>query len=185
MSYYIIWSLFLVQRLSEMILAKKNMAQMTPHLLTPVNQTEKRNMLLLHSTWFVSILMEYIIHGEFALTINSNIILFVLGLCQLVRWRSMQQLKTSWVPYPVSFKNQVIILEGIYKWVRHPNYLIVILEILLVPLLGKCYYSAIIFTILNLIFILKRINLEESQLVQHENYKRYQQSTKKLVPFIY
>jgi methyltransferase len=183
--YYLIWSLFLVQRLGEMVIAKKNLALLSADLIAPIDLIEKRSMLILHASWFMAILIEFSLKGEFSISLVSTLLLIILLLCQWVRWLSIKQLKGLWVPFPVSFKHQHIVQDGIYKWIRHPNYLVVIIEILLLPLLGKCYITAILFSIINLIFILKRIQIEEAQLSHHKEYKIYQQSTHKLVPFIY
>jgi methyltransferase len=49
---------------------------------------------------------------------------------------------------------------GAYKYLKHPNYLIVIAEIMIFPLIFHLYYTALIFTILNAIMLTIRIKAE-------------------------
>ncbi|HHZ78306.1 MAG TPA: hypothetical protein EYN57_05050, partial [Candidatus Lambdaproteobacteria bacterium] len=54
-----------------------------------------------------------------------------------------------------------LIKHGIYRFVRHPNYLGVILEIACVPLLHAAYGTAVVFSLANVILLRHRIRLEE------------------------
>jgi methyltransferase len=54
--------------------------------------------------------------------------------------------------------------EGIYRFTKHPNYFVVVIEIALVPLLGQAYATAILFSAANGIFLWQRIKTEEHQL---------------------
>jgi len=60
--------------------------------------------------------------------------------------------------------NASLVKKGPYKWIPHPNYLIVALEIVVIPLIFQAYYTAIIFSILNLMMMLIRISAEEAAL---------------------
>ena len=57
-----------------------------------------------------------------------------------------------------------LIKNGVYKYVKHPNYLIVIAEIAIIPLVFHLYYTAIVFTVLNEIMLSVRVNEENKVL---------------------
>lgn len=95
-------------------------------------------------------------------------------------------LKDAWTIWPSVDKNQKIVKESLYKIIRHPNYLIVILEFLIFPLIFNAIYTAFAFFILNLFFILSKIKMEEEFLLLNEvQYEHYQKKTKKLIPFLF
>ena len=54
--------------------------------------------------------------------------------------------------------------NGVYKYIKHPNYLIVIAEIAIIPLVFQLYYTAIAFTVLNAIMLSVRIKEENKVL---------------------
>jgi methyltransferase len=54
--------------------------------------------------------------------------------------------------------------KGPFRYVRHPNYLVVIGEIAVLPLAFGAWEIAAIFSLLNLILLLHRIRLEEDAL---------------------
>ena len=57
-----------------------------------------------------------------------------------------------------------LIKNGMYKYMKHPNYLVVIAEIAIVPLVFHLYYTAIVFSVLNAIMLSVRIKEENKVL---------------------
>jgi methyltransferase len=51
--------------------------------------------------------------------------------------------------------------KGPYKYIRHPNYVVVVFELILIPLVFELYLTAALFTILNAIMLTVRIKAEE------------------------
>ena len=64
-----------------------------------------------------------------------------------------------------------VVIKGPYKFIRHPNYLIVTTELLVLPLLFSAYFTAIVFSILNIWMLSVRIPTEERALKEVTNYK--------------
>jgi methyltransferase len=57
--------------------------------------------------------------------------------------------------------------HGPYRWLRHPNYLAVILEMVSLPLIFGAWFTALVPTVLNLAFLLNvRIPVEKAALRQ-------------------
>ena len=152
------------QRLGEVRLGNANLEKVKDRLVQPADASEKRWMILLHASWFVACLAEYFFWGGLvgAPVFLAGIIL--LTLCQLVRHQSMAALGDSWIHLPVAYHGQKIVKSGLYSWVKHPNYFVVAIEIALVPILGKAFLTAAIFSLLNIVFLSRRIKMEESQI---------------------
>ena len=64
--------------------------------------------------------------------------------------------------------NTPLIKTGPYKYFKHPNYIIVIGEIAVIPLAFHMYFIAITFTLLNMIMLFIRIK-EENKTLQSCN----------------
>jgi len=59
---------------------------------------------------------------------------------------------------------------GPYRFLRHPNYLAVITEILALPLVHTAWLTAIVFSVLNGILLRVRIRDEEDALARMTDY---------------
>ena len=111
------------------------------------------------------------------LTISAGVLF--LGALWLRIW-TLKTLHTSWNVRIV--KPAKIITHGPYQYLRHPNYLVVILEIAVIPLLGGAYLSAIVFSTWNAIVLYYRIPKEEAMLFQIPGYKEAFEHKSRLWP---
>ena len=79
-----------------------------------------------------------------------------------------------------------LITSGLFKHVRHPLYSGYMLRGLGLGLLSSSIYGSILIFVA-LSFLIPRIQIEEDLLISEfdEDYREYQKTTKKLVPFIF
>ncbi len=78
-----------------------------------------------------------------------------------------------------------IATHGPYRWIRHPNYLVVILEILALPLLHGAVLSAVLLSILNGLVLARRIATEEAALRQVPAWVDAMGDRKRLIPGVF
>ena len=175
---------YVLQRISEMLISKKNEVWLKENCgAIEVNPSESLRMKVFHVLWFGSLILEANIKRDLFPGLGAIIIYSLLGTCLAVRFYSMEKLKSFWTIKIFSLKKQVLITDGLYRYVRHPNYLIVILEFILLPLLFKAYYTLLIFSFLNIFILKKRIELEENTLMAQSNYRNQFMNVRKLIPF--
>src|SRR5665647_2271843 len=62
--------------------------------------------------------------------------------------------------------NLPLVKKGPYRYINHPNYMIVIAEIAVIPLAFHLYFTAIVFTILNAMMLFVRIKEENRALLE-------------------
>lgn len=164
MLFYATFIFYLLYRLYELSIAKRNEKKLGHP--EEVGQQQRFFMVSLHSFWFVTMLIEYLAQQKHQLFYPSFVIP-VLLLCILVRYLSMKQLGDYWNTKIFKIKGQPIIATGMYRYLRHPNYMIVVIEIIAIPLLFSLYQTAFILGFINLYFIIIRSRLENE--VLHEN----------------
>lgn len=167
-----------------MKLGKKNLQTLKEDIIFAINEKEKNQMMVLHSSWFLSLIIEYYLIGDVVSNSLFILALILILFFQILRFLNMKYLGIYWTPYPVAFRNQKILSQGMYRFIRHPNYLIVIGEFLLIPLIGKCYWTLSVFSMLNFLFLLNRIKIEEDALNHVAEYRGLNMK-KKLIPFIF
>ncbi len=83
-------------------------------------------------------------------------------------------------------KDHQLITHGVYRLARHPIYLGTIMVSIGVPVCFSSLYGILIMSALILLF-LNRIRIEERMLTDEfgDAYRAYQETTSKLIPFIY
>ncbi|KYD27950.1 isoprenylcysteine carboxyl methyltransferase family protein [Geobacillus icigianus] len=67
--------------------------------------------------------------------------------------------------------NRPVVKKGPYRWIRHPNYAVVVLEIALLPLLFQARLTAVVFSFLNALLLFVRIKTEERALAALTDYQ--------------
>jgi methyltransferase len=72
--------------------------------------------------------------------------------------------------------------EGPYRWLRHPNYVAVVLELAFLPLIHGAWLTALVFGVANLVLLRTRIQVEERALAEHCDYDQRLGDRRRFVP---
>jgi methyltransferase len=82
-----------------------------------------------------------------------------------LRWWCIRTLGPQWNTRVVVVPGMPLVTGGPYRWLRHPNYVAVVLEGVALPLVHGAWLTAAAFTVLNLVLLLGvRIPAEERAL---------------------
>ena len=84
---------------------------------------------------------------------------------QALRWTAVGALGTHWTTRVIVVPGHGRIRSGPYRFVRHPNYLAVVLEGFALPLVHSAWLTATLFTVANLPLLAVRIRCEEQALL--------------------
>ena len=152
------------QRLWELGLSHRNEIGMRQHGGFERFPDHYRFMVALHFSWFVAMLVE-VWYLQTAPSLWLLIVAFIgLLVGQVLRYLAIQTLAERWSTRIYIVPNEPLIQHGIYRFLRHPNYLGVILEVASVPLIHAAYGTAVVWSLANLILLRHRIRLEELSL---------------------
>ena len=155
--------LFLIsQRLAELILAKQNEQWMKNQGAIEVGKDHYKWFVLVHSFFFISLILESMHFNETATFSLIYFSLFVIT--QLIRFWCIATLGRYWNTKIIVLPGAKLIKKGPYRYIKHPNYIIVGLELIIIPLLFGAYMTAFIFITLHLILLRTRIPIEEEAL---------------------
>jgi methyltransferase len=161
-----------VQRLAELRRSSRNerrILNLGGHEHAP---GQFRVMKFLHTAWFLGMLAEVFgLQRQFNASLARIAgMVFLVG--QALRYAAIFTLGERWTVRVMILPGAQPISRGIYRFIRHPNYLGVILEIAAVPLLHNAYLTAISFSIANALLLTWRIRTEEAALRNHNNYEQ-------------
>jgi methyltransferase len=88
-------------------------------------------------------------------------LLLLYALLQPVRLWVMASLGRFWTTRILTLPGAPLVKTGPYRWLRHPNYLVVAAEIAVLPLAFGAVAMAVLFSLGNLALTLRRIAIEE------------------------
>jgi methyltransferase len=100
----------------------------------------------------------------------SVALLAIFVLLQLGRYWCILSLGEQWNTRIVLVPGGTVKKSGPYRLLSHPNYLVVTLEFLLLPLIMHAPYTFVVFFPANLLIVRQRIRLEESALREFTDY---------------
>lgn len=179
--FLIFWCLLILQRLVELWIARKNEKWMLEQGAIEYGHEHYRYMVWMHLLFFLVFFSEKILLNR-EMSNAWRWLLFVFILAQLVRIWALVSLGRYWNTKIIVLPNTNVIKKGPYRWIKHPNYLVVSLELLVIPLLFNAYITVVAFTILNIIMLSIRIPMEEHALKNHTRYEGVFQSCNRFLP---
>ena len=163
----------IVQRLFELRHAKKNEKKVLSQGGFLIPEKNYFFMVGLHSLWLFSLLLIgvfNIFERDFSFSLFFvGLTLFLIG--QSLRIIAIKTLGERWSTRILSLPNAPVINNGIFKYLKHPNYLGVIFEIFALPVMLGLWDVAIVFSLLNLVILYFRIKQEEKGLTDFNNYR--------------
>lgn len=163
-----IWVWFFIgfiicQRLVELMIAKQNEQWMRERGGIEQGANHYKWFIILHILFFVSIFTEISMNGFVDLQVNY-FLLFLFACTQIGRVWCIYTLGRFWNTKIIVLPGVSLIKKGPYKYVKHPNYIIVAVELLIIPMLLGAYITMIIFPILHILLLWIRIPSENKAL---------------------
>lgn len=168
--FFLLFAFVCLQRLIELVVAKRNEQWMKSQGGYEAGASHYPLMVTLHTLFFISLLVEVVSKG-FPLIPYWPILIVAFLLLQLARVWVIRSLGRFWNTKIIILPGANIVKKGPYLYIRHPNYVVVSLEILILPLIFEAYITLILFSILNAIILSIRIPAEEKALLEATNYQ--------------
>jgi methyltransferase len=179
--FIIFFGIIIFQRIVELFVAKSNEKWMKQQGAIEFGVKHYRYMVMLHLLFFVSLIIEKVLWNR-GLSSMWPLFLFVFILAQLIRIWALFSLGKYWNTKIIVLANAKVIKKGPYRFIKHPNYFVVAIELVVIPLLFKLYFTAILFTILNIIMLMIRIPEEEKALRELTEYAGTFQKCNRFLP---
>jgi methyltransferase len=155
----IVLLLVALQRLVELAYAEHNTRRLRAAGAIEIASGHYPLFILLHGSWLVALLLFVPADAP----VNWPLLcLFVL--LQLARVWVVGTLGRFWTTRIITLPGAPLVARGPYRFVRHPNYLVVIGEIAVLPLVFGAWQIALIYSILNLALLAWRIRAENAAL---------------------
>jgi methyltransferase len=156
---HLILALVVVQRLGELVLAQRNTRRLKAEGAVEHGGGHYLLFVLLHAAWLVTLFVAVPAGTPIAwVPLGSFIVL------QALRIWVVATLGRFWTTRILSLPETPLVRSGPYRFVRHPNYLVVVGEIAALPLAFGAWRIALVFSVLNLALLSWRIRIEDRAL---------------------
>jgi methyltransferase len=145
-----------LQRLGELVWANHNTGQLRRLGAIEADAAGYPLFVLLHAGWLAAMLLFVR-----AAAAPRWPFLALFGAAQLGRLWVIVSLGRFWTTRILTLPGMPLVATGPYRWLRHPNYVVVAAEIALLPLAFGAVAIAALFSVLNGLLIGRRIRIED------------------------
>lgn len=159
--FYYFLSFIIVVRIIELIIAKNNEKWLRSEGAVEYGHEHYKYFILLHTGFFISMIIEYNLSPFSEI---NYIPMFLFFIVQIFRLSIFISLGKYWNTRILVIPGRTLVKKGLYRYIKHPNYIIVILEFILIPLSFYLFVSMLLFSVLNLVLLSVRIKVENKAL---------------------
>jgi methyltransferase len=153
-----------VERLAEMVVARRNAAWSFARGGVESGRGHWPVMVVLHVGLLVGALAEvWLLDRPFVPWLGWPMLALVLG-AQALRWWCIGTLGRQWNARVIVVPGARRVTSGPYRWMRHPNYVAVVVEGFALPLVHSAWVTAAVFTLANAVLLTVRLRDEERAL---------------------
>ncbi|WP_019413602.1 isoprenylcysteine carboxyl methyltransferase family protein [Paenisporosarcina sp. TG20] len=160
----------ILQRLVELFIARNNETWIRSQGGYEVGASHYPYMVAMHVLFFISVIIEFLAFDRTVPVYWVPLFLVFLAL-QMMRIWVISSLGRFWNTKILVLPGAQVVKKGPFRFIQHPNYVVVSFEILVIPLMFGAYFTALLFTLLNFIILRVRIPIEEAALREVTNYK--------------
>ncbi|MBT5457926.1 MAG: hypothetical protein HOK82_15070 [Rhodospirillaceae bacterium] len=158
--FYAVMALVIAERLVELVVAQRNTVYLLSIGAIEMGRKHYPLIVLLHAAWLISLIVF--------IPADKTPNWWLLGMffvLQPVRYWVLTTLGRRWTTRIIVLPGKEPVKTGPFRWLRHPNYLVVVCEILLLPLAFGAWELAVGFSVLNAAILSRRIQVENLALM--------------------
>ena len=148
------------ERIVELAIARKNAAELMSEGAVEYGREQYPFIVATHAAWLGGLWLLGREHDV------SLILLGVFAALQLFRVWIISSLGRRWTTRIIVLHGAPLCMRGPYRFLRHPNYVVVVLEIAVVPLALGLPHFALVFSLLNAALLFWRIRVENAALAE-------------------
>ena len=162
--YTVLIAVVAIQRLWELGVSKRHQRALKARGAIELGAGHYPWMVALHTTFLLSCVAEVWFLDRPLRPLVAAVAMLVLGAALTLRWWTLTTLGDRWTTRVMVVPGEDLVTTGPYRWLRHPNYLAVVMEIAAIPMVHLAWLTATVFSLANLVLLSKRIRVEERAL---------------------
>ncbi len=154
----LVLALVTIQRLAELVIARRNTERLLKAGAIEASPGHYPLIVALHAAWLIGLWV-------LAYNIPPNLVLIgIFLILQALRVWVLVTLGPRWTTRIIILPGAPLVTTGPFRFLSHPNYCVVVAELLILPLAFGLVWYGIIFSILNAMILTIRIRAENEAL---------------------
>ena len=158
-------ALVTLERLAELLYGRRNTKRLLAQGAAEHGAGHYSLFILLHAGWLLTTWLSVRPNLPIAWPLIGVYALLMIG-----RGWVIGSLGRFWTTRIVTLPAAPLVTRGPYRFLRHPNYLIVAGEIAILPLAFGAWRIAVLFSLLNLALVCHRIRVEDAALAPRRSH---------------
>ena len=153
---FLLISYLIICRIVELLISRRNTTRLIKEGAKEFFPFHYKFLVLFHITFIIYFMIKSFDNIDLD---YRYIFLFIF--IQLVRFKIIFDLGKYWTTRIIVIEKKKLIKTGLYRFFRHPNYIVVFFEIILICIIFNDYEALLYFSLINTILIFIRIYYEE------------------------
>lgn len=172
-------------RLVELGISRRHQRQLASRRIGQRDDPQYPWMVALHAGVLVAAALEVVwLRRPFLPALAAPAaLLFVLATG--LRWWAIRSLGAHWNVQVMDSASLGVVAKGPFRWVRHPNYLGVFVEMTALPLIHTAWITALLAIAGNVWVLRNRLRVEEPMLEAHPQYRAAMAGKARFLPGIF
>jgi methyltransferase len=172
-------------RFYELHISRQHQQQMVAQGASKVAEPRFRWMVLVHTLVIVGAALEVVfLHRPFY-PIFGGICFAIFLAANAVRWWVIRTLGNHWNVQVMNSTSLGVITTGPFRYVRHPNYAAVFVEMLVLPLIHTAWITAVLGSLAHALVLSQRLATEERVLFSDANYRTAMAGKPRFLPGLF
>lgn len=169
-------------RLLELRISRRHQHELAARGVQKIAEPHFRWMVLLHGGVLAGAAVEVLwLHRPWMPPLAATMgVLFAFA--NALRWWVMRSLAGHWNVEVTPSAPLGVVTSGPYRWVRHPNYVAVVVELFSLPMIHTAWITASVAALANAEILRRRLRVEETALASDSNYRALMGAKPRFLP---
>jgi methyltransferase len=158
-------------RLIELRISRRNQQKLEKQGVRKIAEPHFRWMVITHAGVLAGAATEVILLHRPLIPALAITMLVLFVLANALRWWVIRTLAGHWNVEVMASSRVGVVTAGPYRWVRHPNYVAVVVELFSIPMIHTALITALVGSLANLEILRRRVRVEDGMLMADPEYR--------------
>jgi methyltransferase len=172
-------------RIYELQISRRHQREMAAQGASKVTDPVFRTMVLLHTGVLVGAALEVVFLHRHFYPVFAAVCFAIFLAANVVRWWVIRTLGEHWNVQVMDSTGMGVITTGPFRYVRHPNYAAVFVEMLVLPLIHCAWITAAVGSAAHILVLSQRISTEERVLFSDTRYREAMYGKPRFLPGLF